>query len=190
MDTLEEKIHKDLTIQEIFTRFPQKAQRLAQIMTDLGLHCVGCSASTWETLEAGVLGHGMTEHTLNTLIEKLNSVLEEEPVPSDSVTLTERAALKYLQILEQENKQGWGIRFTEKLSGCNGYEFVLDFSEKAEEDDLIIESQGIEIHFKSEQKERLLGSEIDYIDSLNNGGFKVSNPNVKSSCSCGSSHGY
>ena len=54
-------IHKDMTIEEILTSFPQRSQMLAQEMMNAGLNCVGCGASVWETLEAGMLGHGFGE---------------------------------------------------------------------------------------------------------------------------------
>jgi len=126
---------------------------------------------------------------IDTLVEKLNAILEEE-LDLTTITLTPRAAKKYLQILDEEGKHGWGVRFTEKMSGCNGFEYVLDYSEKALPDDETYVSQGIEIHINKDILPRLLGSEIDYIDGLQNSGFKVSNPNVRSSCGCGSSHGY
>ena len=69
------QITRDMTIEEILSGFPQKSQKLAQEMTQMGLHCVGCQASTWETLEAGVLGHGFTEQDLEGLIGKLNKML-------------------------------------------------------------------------------------------------------------------
>ena len=55
---MQDQITKDMTIDEIFTKFPQRGQRLAQEMQNAGLNCVGCGASVWETLEAGMLGHG------------------------------------------------------------------------------------------------------------------------------------
>ena len=58
---MNQTVTPDMTIEEVFKRFPHKSQKLAQEMTNAGLHCVGCSASTWETLEAGMLGHGMEE---------------------------------------------------------------------------------------------------------------------------------
>jgi iron-sulfur cluster assembly accessory protein len=67
---------------------------------------------------------------------------------------------------------------------------MLDYSEKANSDDVVIVSQGIEIHVNKNILPRLLGSEIDFIDGLKNSGFKISNPNVRSSCGCGNSHGY
>lgn len=56
-----QRISRGMTIEEIFSRFPQKSQRLAQEVTNAGLQCVGCQAATWETLEAGMLGHGFSK---------------------------------------------------------------------------------------------------------------------------------
>ncbi|NGX58263.1 MAG: Iron-sulfur cluster insertion protein ErpA [Chlamydiae bacterium] len=185
----EKKIHRQLTIESILSMFPYKAQRLSQEITNAGLHCVGCSAATWETLEQGMYSHGKSDQEIDYLVGCLNALLEEK-VDRSTITITPRAAKKYLSVLDQEGKQGWGIRFDERMSGCNGFEYVLDYSEKVQDDDDVITSQGIEIHIKRSMWERLLGSEIDYIDGLQGSGFKISNPNVKSSCGCGSSHGY
>lgn len=186
---MEQKITKDMTIEEVFTRFPQKSQKLAQEMTNAGLHCVGCSASTWETLEAGLFGHGMTEEDLESMLKKLNHILTEEEDLS-TVTLTEKAAKKYKQILDEEGKTGWGLRFGERAAGCSGFEYFLDYAEKAKPGDLVLESQGVQIYIQSKSADRLLGCVIDYVDGLQGAGFKISNPHVKSSCGCGSSHGY
>lgn len=185
----QKKIHKNMTIAEIFKTFPHKSQKLAQEMTNTGLHCVGCSAATWETIEVGTLGHGMTEEEMMSLIGRLNVILEEKEDPS-TITITERAANKFSQILKEEGKTGWGLRFGEKAAGCSGFEYFLDFSEQPHDEDTIIESQGIQIHIHAKSFNRLLGSVIDYVDGLNDAGFKISNPNVNSSCGCGSSHGY
>lgn len=178
-----------MTIEDVFKKFPHKSQKLAQEMSNSGLHCVGCSASTWETIEAGMLGHGMEEKEIDSLLGRLNSVLAEKEDLS-TITITERAAKKYLEILAAEGKTGWGLRFGEKAAGCSGFEFVLDFSEKPKTGDLILESQGIQIHLHHKSADRLMGSVIDYVDGLQGAGFKISNPNVKSACGCGTSHGY
>lgn len=182
-------IHKDMTIEEIFTNFPHKSQKLAQEMTNAGLNCVGCSAASYETVEAGMLGHGMDESEIEKLLGKLNAILQEKEDLS-TITITEKAAKKFLAILEEEGKSGWGLRFGEKAAGCSGFEFYLDYSEKAKEGDEVISSHGIEIHVAKASYSRLLGSVIDYVDGLQGAGFKISNPNVKSACGCGSSHGY
>lgn len=183
------KINRQMTIEEILGMFPYKAQRLSQEITNAGLHCVGCHAAVWETLEAGMYSHGKNEAQIEELVRRLNHLLEEE-VDLSNIRITSRAAAKFLEILSEEGKQGWGMRFAEEMAGCNGFEYVLDFSEKAEEDDQVFESNGIEIHVKKAMVPRLLGSEIDYVEGLRGAGFKISNPNVRSACGCGSSHNY
>ncbi len=181
-------ITREMTITEIFSNFPAKAQKLAQELTRSGLNCVGCSASTWETVESGVLRHGLTEDDLKDLLDRLNSVLLQESDPS-TITLTPNAATVFTRICGQEGKEGWALRFDEKPAGCSGFEYVLGFSEKPEEDDLIFNSNGVEIHVYKQALGRLQGCEIDYVDGLQSG-FKISNPNARSSCGCGTSHGY
>ena len=183
------QVTRDMTIEEILSGFPQKSQKLAQEMTRFGLHCVGCQAATWETLEAGVLGHGFSEGALETLIQRLNAILDEK---SDltAISLTERAASKYRAILQEEGKDGYGLRFGDMAGGCSGFEYVMDYSESATEDDEIFHSHGVQIHVNKHMVSRLLGCEIDYIDGLNGSGFKISNPNAKGSCGCGKSQSY
>lgn len=183
------KIHRQMTIESILSMFPFKAQKLSQEITNAGLHCVGCHAATWETLEAGMYGHGMNDEQIDRLVNRLNALLEEE-TDQTTITITPRAAKKYLEILAEEGKQGWGLRFAERMAGCNGFEYALDYSEKALETDETFECLGIQIHIDKPMVSRLLGSEIDFVDGLQGSGFKISNPNVRSSCGCGTSHGY
>lgn len=178
-----------MTIEEIFSSFPHKSQRIAQEITNAGLSCVGCQAATWETLEAGMVGHGYTEEEIDHLVHLLNEILEEHSDLS-AISLTWRAAEKYKAILAQENKSSWGLRFGSKSGGCKGFEYQLDYSDKASPNDEVFLSQGIEIHVDREMLDRLIGSEIDYVEGLNGSGFKISNPNAKSSCGCGKSQTY
>ncbi len=182
-------ITRDMTIEEILGMFPYKAQRLSQEITNAGLHCVGCHAAVWETLEGGMYGHAKTDPEIDELVRRLNALLEEE-VDVESIRITSRGAAKFLEILSEEGKHGWGMRFAEEMAGCNGFEYVLDFSEKEEADDEVFLSHGIKIHVKKAMLPRLLGSEIDYVEGLRGSGFKISNPNVRSACGCGSSHNY
>lgn len=187
--TTKKTIHRHMTIDEILSLFPYKAQRLSQEITNAGLHCVGCHAATWETLEAGMMGHGMTNESIDRLVQRLNALLEEK-MDLSTITVTPRAASKFLDILEEEGKQGWGMRFGEVMAGCNGFEYVLDYSEKVGADDAIFESSGVQIHINKAMVPRLLGSVIDFVDGLRESGFKITNPNARSSCGCGTSHNY
>jgi iron-sulfur cluster assembly accessory protein len=182
-------ITKDMTIDEIFSTFPQKGQRLAQEMQNAGLNCVGCGASVWETLEGGMLGHGFIETDLEKLLKKLNAILAEE-IDASTITLTKKAAEKYKEILAEDGKEGWGLRFADRAGGCSGFEYVLDYSEKALPDDTTFNSEGVEIHVSQGAVSRLMGCIIDYADGLHGSGFKITNPNVKGSCGCGKSQSY
>jgi iron-sulfur cluster assembly protein len=184
-----EEISKEMTVEEIFSKFPHKSQRLAQEITNAGLNCVGCGASVWETLEAGMLGHGFAEEEIDGLVGKLNAILAEK-TDTSTISMTKRAATKLLEILKEEGKAGWGLRFGDRAAGCSGFEYVLDYSEKAKAEDKVFVSEGVEIHVQSPMVDRLLGSVIDYVDGLNGSGFKITNPNVKASCGCGKSQSY
>lgn len=184
-----EHIDAQMTIQDILTCFPAHSQRLAQELTQIGLQCVGCQASVYETLEAGMKRHGMDAMAIARLLDRLNAILEENSDP-DTITLTPRAAKKYLSILEAEGKEGYALRFGDKPAGCSGFEYVLDYSEKATPEDETFVSEGIEIHVHRSAVKRLKGSLIDYVDGLHASGFKISNCNARSSCACGSSHNY
>ena len=184
-----QQIHKEMTIEGIFSLFPHKRQKLAQEMTNQGLHCVGCGAATWETLEAGMLSHGFASEDIDEMVLKLNNILAEK-MDLSTISLTKRAADKYRQILKEDGKEGWGLRFGDRAAGCSGFEYVLDYSEKALDNDMVISSEGIEIHVNTEDFSRLKGAEIDYVDGLNGAGFKISNPNAKGSCGCGKSQSY
>lgn len=184
------KIRRDMTIEHILSLFPNKAQRLTQEITNAGLHCVGCHAATWETLEAGMYGHGKTDAEIERLLERLNALLEEEQ-DETTITITPKAKEKFLSILKEEEKEGFSLRFGLKMGGCNGREYILDYSEKAhpENDDIFL-SEGLEIHVDKKDTPNLIGSLIDYIDGLKGSGFNIMNPKAKSSCGCGKSQSF
>ncbi|MGV8151191.1 MAG: DUF1858 domain-containing protein [Candidatus Woesearchaeota archaeon] len=67
------KISKDMIIAEIVDKHPY----LAEYIMDYGVHCVGCGVSSFETLEEGFTGHGISEEEVDTIIDELNKVIEE-----------------------------------------------------------------------------------------------------------------
>lgn len=188
--TTQEKITKEMTIEEILSLHPQKSQKIAMALASMGLQCVGCSSATHETLEAAIYGHGLTDKHLEKMLSLLNGILEEVAPSPEQVHLTKSAADKFKKILEEEGKTGWALRFGDQPGGCSGYEYVLEFSEKAEEDDEVFLSNEIEIHVNKHALPRLVGCEIDYQEGLRHSGFKISNPNAKGCCGCGSSQSY
>ena len=75
---IKEKIQKDMTIGEVFQKYPHRASKLAQIMTGHGLHCVGCHFSSMDTIEAGAKIHGMDEETFEMMLKDINIVVSEK----------------------------------------------------------------------------------------------------------------
>lgn len=186
---LNSKITRDWTIEKILRGFPDKSQKLSSALTRAGLACASCQAATWETLEAGMLGHGFEDEAIDRLLDELNDILTYQ-VDLNTISLTEAAAEHFKKILILEGKPGYALRFGDKMGGCNGFEYTLDFSDQAQETDQVFHSYGIDIHVDKAMLKRLLGSEIDYEESLMGSGFKITNPNATTSCSCGHSHGH
>src|ERR1700733_8280428 len=121
-----ETITQEMTIGDIFSNFPHKSQRLAQAMTNAGLHCSSCSAATWETLEAGMIGHGMAQAAIEKLVNELNTILAEE-IDLEAITLTPRAAKKFKEFAKDEGNANYALRFGDTVGGCGGFQYILDF---------------------------------------------------------------
>ncbi len=183
------KINRTMTIGEIFENFPMHAQKIANELMRVGLNCVGCGASTHETLEAGMYLHGQDEIAIEALETTLNRILETK-IDGTTINLTKKAAEKFLSICEEEGQKGSFLAFADRLGGCNGYEYVLDFTMEKKPSQEVFHHFGVDVLVEKASLSRLIGCEIDYLDSLNSSGFKISNPNAKSSCGCGSSQSY
>jgi len=103
------------------------------------------------------------------------------------VTLTERASEKMKEVLQEEEKPGFGLRVYVAGGGCSGYQYGMAFEEEATDEDAVFEQHGIKVFIDPYSQPMLDGTEIDYSDSLQNAGFSIKNPNAKSTCGCGSS---
>ena len=105
------------------------------------------------------------------------------------VALTDKAANKVKSLLEKENKQGYGLRVGVTPGGCSSYMYDIGLEKEPKNDDVVIEEKGVRIFINPMSIEFMKGSTVDYIDALTNAGFKINNPNVKTSCGCGHSVG-
>ncbi len=186
------KITKDTTIGNIIEKYPQTIKTLM----DFGVHCVGCDVSPFESLEMGFKGHGMTDEQINEAVTKLNEIVEKNPqeqkaeekevdLSNAKVTVTDKAADKIKEIIAQEKKEA--LRVSVQPGGCSGSQYGLELDDKSTDDDIVIEEKGIKLFIDKKSMAKLNGADIDYVDSLQGAGFKVSNPNATESCGCGSS---
>ena len=105
------------------------------------------------------------------------------------VALTDKAADKVKKLLKKENKEEYGLRVGILMGGCSGYTYDIGLEKAPKENDIVLEEKGIKIFMNPESVAFMKGSTVDYIDSLQNAGFKINNPNVKTTCGCGHSVG-
>ena len=105
------------------------------------------------------------------------------------ITLTEGAAKKISDLRLEEGKPEWGLRIRIVGGGCSGMSYELGWDDTPVEGDNVVETNGVKVFVDSHSAPYLQGSEIDYVDNnMLGAGFAIKNPNVKSSCGCGSSH--
>ncbi len=104
------------------------------------------------------------------------------------VTVTENAALALRNMLEAKDASPdeMGLRLFVEKGGCAGMSYAMKI-DKAEATDQVIERDGVRVFVDSESLEYLDNSEVDYVDALNDSGFKINNPNAARSCGCGTS---
>jgi iron-sulfur cluster insertion protein len=107
--------------------------------------------------------------------------------PESMVLITPVAASKVNEIRDAEAiEAGMALRLRVVGGGCAGFSYDLYFDEPAEVDRQF-EIQGVKVVVDEMSLMYLVGTEIDYVEGLQGAGFKFQNPNVKSTCGCGSS---
>ena len=110
---------------------------------------------------------------------------QQEDVPM--VLLTDKAAEKIREIRGEENiEEGYALRLKVQGGGCSGFSYDLYF-DQPQETDRPFELKGVKLICDEMSLMYLLGTEVDYVEGLHGAGFKFNNPNVKSTCGCGSS---
>jgi iron-sulfur cluster assembly accessory protein len=188
-------IHAKMKVNEIVLGFPPKAQKLRRAIKNFASFPHDLPD---ETLEAYLEKHGKSLNEAVPFIQRLNEILEE-PTTLNAISMTEKAAAKVKEVLLEEKKVGWGVKFADNPAACGaGFEYVLEPVSSPDPTDHIYYSQGIAISVPSACIGRLMGSLIDFeegfIDDNFTGliklGFTIANPNVKSTCDCGCSSGY
>ena len=103
------------------------------------------------------------------------------------LSLTEKAAEKVKEIRTAEAiEEVMGLRLRVVGGGCSGFSYDLYF-DGPQEGDKEFDSHGVRLVVDQMSLMYLLGTEVDYVEGLHGAGFKFQNPNVKSTCGCGSS---
>ena len=107
-------------------------------------------------------------------------------IPGKSpVTLTPRAVKQITRLMARD--QAYGLKLGVKKGGCAGMEYTMEFTDKAEPMDEVVEQDGARVMIAPMAQMFLFGTQIDYETSLLESGFKFNNPNVAEACGCGES---
>ena len=113
------------------------------------------------------------------------SVVEE--YTQSVLQLTERAVAKVKHLMEEEANDDLKLRVFVTGGGCSGFQYGFTFDELAEEDDTLVEKEGVVVLVDPLSYQYIEGAELDYTEGLEGSRFVVSNPNASTTCGCGSS---
>jgi iron-sulfur cluster assembly accessory protein len=104
------------------------------------------------------------------------------------LSLTERAAGKVKALMAQEPVgEAEVLRVAIRGGGCGGYEYALGFDRGAADGDNEAEFYGVRVVVDPVSAPYLKGARVDFVESLQESGFKIDNPNAAGSCGCGHS---
>lgn len=106
------------------------------------------------------------------------------PVP---LVFTDSAANKVKELILEEGNPELKLRVFVTGGGCSGFQYGFTFDEATNEDDTIMEKNGVTLLIDPMSFQYLVGAEIDYSEGLQGAQFVIKNPNATSTCGCGSS---
>ncbi len=105
----------------------------------------------------------------------------------DPIIFTDAASLKVKELIDEEKNPELKLRVFVQGGGCAGFQYGFTFDEVINEDDAIMEKNGVTLLIDSMSYQYLVGAEIDYKEDLEGSQFVIKNPNATTTCSCGSS---
>jgi iron-sulfur cluster assembly accessory protein len=104
------------------------------------------------------------------------------------VNVTETALAQIKHLLDQEGKlETHALRMKVIGGGCSGLQYQLMFDDEAKDGDQQVDEAGVRVVVDEKSALYLVGTTLDYVDTLMESGFKIQNPNAKNSCGCGQS---
>jgi iron-sulfur cluster assembly accessory protein len=103
------------------------------------------------------------------------------------VNLTPAAINKVKEIMAQQDPVPAGLRVGVVGGGCSGFSYSMSFENGAGMMDKVFDFDGLKVFIDATSLMYLTGASVDYVETLEGAGFKFDNPNVRSTCGCGSS---
>jgi iron-sulfur cluster assembly accessory protein len=111
----------------------------------------------------------------------------QETTKKAPIVLTAKAVAKVKEIMGQQDPVPSGLRVGVVGGGCSGFSYSMSFENSAGMMDKVFEFDGLKVYVDATSVMYLNGCTVDYLETLEGAGFKFENPNVKSTCGCGSS---
>jgi iron-sulfur cluster insertion protein len=112
------------------------------------------------------------------------NAVAEMPLP---FVFTDSAADKVRALIIEEGNENYKLRVFVTGGGCSGFQYGFTFDEEQNEDDTVMEKNGVRLLVDAMSYQYLVGAEIDYTDGVEGAQFVIRNPNATSTCGCGSS---
>lgn len=103
-----------------------------------------------------------------------------------AITLSDAAAERVKSFLANRGK-GLGVRLGVTTTGCSGLEYVLEFVDEINDEDILYEDKGVKVVIDPKSQPYLEGTRLEFIKEGLNEGFEFVNPNAKGECGCGES---
>ena len=119
-------------------------------------------------------------------VETANLQNDEPDIP-EPLVFTESAANKVKTLIDEEGNPELKLRVFVQGGGCSGFQYGFTFDEAVNEDDAVMEKNGVQLLIDSMSYQYLIGAEIDYKEDLEGAQFVIKNPNATTTCGCGSS---
>jgi len=103
------------------------------------------------------------------------------------ITITDSAVVKLKEILAEEDNPKMKVRMFVQGGGCSGFQYGFTLDEEQNEDDFVIEKDGVELLVDAMSSQYVQNSEVDWQESVQGAQFAIRNPNAQTTCGCGSS---
>ena len=119
----------------------------------------------------------------------MSGIEQQAPAGGFALVITAKAAEEVQKFIAQEQvpTDSAGLRVSVLPGGCSGFKYSLNVEERALEDDMVAEVNGVRVFVDGFSAQYLTGITIDYVSSMQGSGFTFSNPNATGGCGCGSS---
>jgi iron-sulfur cluster assembly accessory protein len=115
------------------------------------------------------------------------STTQTDVTPIEAISLSDDAAAKVAELLEQEGNPELALRVAVRPGGCSGFSYEMFFDTDMAEDDMISTFGAVRVVVDPSSASLLQGAVLDYKDGLQGAGFSINNPNASRTCGCGQS---